>query len=1264
MTVTKPTPVSRSRSHRLLLIALVLIVALGVALRVYHTWTDHEDTLRHAEERVQNAARVVQEHLRRTVATGDLALVRIIEQIGRYGLEGLPGNRPMWQSMSQMVDNLPEISAAWVYAPDGRTLLTTRGFPAPAFNASDRGFFPLHANGTEFQVGERIVGPITGQDSFVITRRVPDKGPLQAVVQANVDLDYYQQLFDSLELGAGATIAVFRTDGKPVLRVPAAEALVGEDVREALRRAIYSASETFEIAAPTSGGTRIVSFQRVTNLPLIVLVGVSKAAEMAVWEERAVRGGLFLALAVFCCAGLAFAAARSLTREDAGQRRLADANTDLDRTANRLAEANRAFANANRRMNLILHSASDSICGVDRNGIVTFANPAASVLTGYSNEELLGRNLHALIHHTRADGTPYPFMECPVMAVLQTGEIRRGLEDTYWTKDGNAVAVEYTASPMLEDGRVEGAVLVFHEIAERKRAEAAMTSARVAAETANRAKTEFLANMSHEIRTPMNAILGLTHLLQQTALSDRQADYLRKVRVSAQSLLGILNDILDFSKVEAGRIELESVDFRLDDLLQNLGVIIGAAAQDKDIEVLFSVAPDVPLSLIGDPLRLQQVLINLAGNAIKFTDRGEVVVAVKRRADTDDGVILSFSVRDSGIGISAEQKERLFQAFSQGDASTTRRFGGTGLGLAICARLVGLMGGRMDVDSVVGRGSDFHFEARFGVRREALPSRTVARSVPRDLSVLVVDDHPTARAVLAEIAGTFGWAATACANGREALDEIERATRSGHPYDLVLMDWKMPEMDGLEAARRVRADDPTGAPIIIVISGYGRERVGTQFEEIGVAGFLVKPVTASTLLDAVTVAYARQEGRGEGSAPSADRAVGATADTATTVTEAAEWSARRVLRGRRLLLAEDNGISRDVAREILERAGARVETAEDGRHALALLRNNPQGFDAVLMDVHMPDMNGFEATAAMRSFPGGDRLPIIAMTASALPADRQRCLDHGMSDHVPKPFDIEQLFTVLTRWIGPPLRAEPGPGWDAAPPPARPGRPSLAASPSPSPAPNPDALPDALPGLDVVDALSRFDGDVALLRRFVESFAKTYSGAVEEIAAALERGDLPRAKALGHELKSLAGNIGARTLSAAADAVQIAAHVGSADGVAAQIPTMRVEMAAVLDSARRLERAGAAAVPPPSAVSSSDDVARLERELAQFVRLLQDSNFAAAEEFAILAPLLTPVVESSAMKSLTAAIDSLDFPRALGIVQRIARELGVSLPTV
>ncbi|MCG5240147.1 response regulator [Azospirillum doebereinerae] len=1243
-TVGEPAAFSPSRLRPILLATFGLIAVFGIGFWGAVTWSDRAEALHHAEEQAQSSARILQEHVRRSVNTGDLALARVLDQVRYYGMDGLATNREMWQSMHEMVDNLPEIAAVWVHGADGHSLMTSRQYPAPTVAVSDRAYFRLHAAGADFQVGERIVGRMTGQPSFVVSRRIAANGRFLGVVHANVEIDYYRHLFESLDLGAGASIALYRADGTPVLRFPDTEPLDGQDGREAVRRAIRSATETFPVAAPVPGGVRIVSYQRVPELPLVAVVGLSEATELAAWRERAVRGGVFVALAVLACAGLAFAAARSLERETVGRRRLAAANTDLDATARRLEEANRAFATANRRMNLILHSASDSICGVDRAGRITFANPAASALTGYANDELLGQSLHALIHNRRADGSPYPAIESPVTEVLHSGETRRGLEDTYWTRAGEPLTVEYTVSPMMEDGRVEGAVVVFHEIAERKRAEEAMQSARLAAEAASRSKSEFLANMSHEIRTPMNAILGLIHLLQQTELSPRQGDYVRKVRVSAQSLLGILNDILDFSKVEAGKMELERVEFRLDELLQTLAVIIGSAAQEKDIEVLFAVAPDVPLDLIGDPLRLQQVLINLAGNAIKFTEAGEVVVTVRARAVADDHAVLAFSVRDTGVGITPEQKGRLFQAFSQGDSSTTRRYGGTGLGLAICTRLIGLMGGVMDVDSVVGQGSDFHFDARFG-RPAARTARPAAlRPVPRDLSVLVVDDNPTAREVLTEIAQTFGWSVTACRNGLAALEELERAAGAGRPYDVVLMDWKMPEMDGMEAARRIRADARAGAPMIIVISGYGRERVGSLFEEIGVAGFLVKPVTASTLLDAVTVAYSQSPGA---SLPRAlPDPVGQGGPGATLCGPG--WDGSRALRGRRLLLAEDNVISQEVAREILERAGARVTTANDGWQAVECVRQSSQPFDAILMDVQMPGMDGFEATAAMRALPGGDSLRIIAMTASALPVDRQRCLDHGMNDHVPKPFDIAQLFEVLTRWIGPPLLAVARCG-------AAPVAPVKAAA-------RADGLPDRLPGIDLADALNRLDGDAGLLRRFVAEFARGYGGVADGIAAALEQGDLPRAKALSHELKSVAGNIGARRLSDAADAVQIAAYRGDPAAVGLQVPVLREELAAIMKSAALLSAASLAAKAPTT--TGPLDRAALEAAFPPFVTLLRDSNFAAAEEFAILSPLLADWVDPSTMKGLTAAIDSLDFTKALGLVQRIARDLGLPTPTV
>ena len=1271
---------SPTRTRLLLASAFALIALLGAGFWGYVVWADREETLRNSREQAQSAARLLQEQVRRTVATADLAIGRVQDLIRYHGMAGLDTNRDAWIPIRDMVDNLPEIAALWVHRPNGDNVLTSRQFPAPAGNVADRAYFRAHRDGVDFHVGERITGRLTGALSFTVSRAMRQDGALLAVIHTNIEFDYYRMLYEGLELGAGSAIAIYRTDGKPVLRFPDTEPLDGPEGPTVLRHAAEAATEVFQTDGPDGIGKRILSYQRVPTLPLIVFVALSERTELAPWRERTLRGSILVGLAVLACAGLAYVALRSLEREVAGRRQLADTNAELDSKKRELETANEAFASANRRLNLILHSASDSICGIDRDGMITFANPATSALTGYSNEELLGGNLHALIHSHRADGSHFPALECPVTEVLLSGESRRGLEDTYWSKAGKPFLVEYTASPMLAEGKVEGAVVVFHEIAERKRAEAAMQRARLAAEAASRSKSEFLANMSHEIRTPMNAILGLIHLLQQTDLNGRQADYVQKVRVSAQSLLGILNDILDFSKVEAGKLELERVDFRLDDLLQTLAVIVGSAAQEKDIDVLFSVAPDVPLDLIGDPLRLQQVLINLAGNAIKFTEAGEVVLSVSVKALEDDRAVLDFAVRDTGIGIAPEQRDRLFQAFSQGDSSTTRRFGGTGLGLAICARLVRLMKGAMDVESEPGKGSVFRFQAEFGRHPGASGRRTGKaaagwpeshpRPVPRDLTVLVVDDNPTAREVLGAIATAFGWTVTACSDGQGAIVELERAAAAGHAYDMVLMDWKMPGMDGIEAARRIRADVHAGTPMIIVISGYGRERLGARYEEAGISGFLVKPVTASTLLDAVTVAYA-QAGHGAPLLPSPVPAPAGSNGSGGLSGPA--WDTSRALHGRWLLLADDNDISRLVACEILERAGASVTTASTGREAVEGVRAAGQPFDAVLLDVHMPDMDGFAATAAIRALPGGQQLPIIAMTASALPEDRQRCLDNGMDAHVPKPLDLPQLFATLARWIGPPLVAvRPCAPCGAGPVPPRGEAIPTGILTPPMPVGRPAGplaeLPDGLPGIDLADALNRLGGDTDLFRRFIGQFADGYGNVAERIAAAMNGNDLTTAKSIAHELKSVAGNLGARRLSGAADALQIAAYRKDAEAAAAQVPVLRSELALVLESAQRLRAApygktGQSGSPAMSG-RSAESRARLTNRLPHFATLLQESNFAAAEEFAMLAPLLTDWVEPSTMKGLSAAIDGLDFTKALGIVQRIARDLGLSLPTV
>ncbi len=1294
LTAEGPAAVPRTRLRTLLTTIVGVITLFGVGLWGAATWADREEAVSHARDRTLSAARLLHEHVRRTVATSDLVLQRVDDRLRLREMDSVGRDLPLWQELRAMADAIPEISAIWIHDAAGSGLLTTRQFPAPPMNNTDRAFFQAHRNGEAFHIGGMIQGRLSGKPTFTISRRIGTVETFQGVANIAVDLEYFRFFFEGLNIGRGGAVAVYREDGTLLFSLsgqdggaaPSAAPSKLPAVPPPMDEAPRSTGGTIFSRSPVDGSERIVANLRVQDLPLVVQVGMSQDEALAPWRERTIHGGLLVLLAVAACAALAAAAARSLSREEVGRRRLAETNADLDATARSLEQANRAFAGANRRLNLILQSASEGICGVDRDERITFANPAACALTGYSNEEMLGRSLHVLLHHTRADGTPAPTIDCPVFEVLRTGEARGGSEDIYWRKDGTSFPVEFAASPMLEDGRVEGAVVVFHEIAERKRAEEALRQAKSVAEAASRAKSEFLANMSHEIRTPMNAILGLVHLLQQTDLSTRQRDYAQKIRVSAQSLLGILNDILDFSKVEAGKLELERVEFRLDDLLQNLAVIVGAAAQDKDIEVLFSVGPEVPLDLVGDPLRLQQVLINLAGNAIKFTEAGEVVVSVRAVEVTEERTVLAFSIRDTGIGIDADQKERLFQAFSQADSSTTRRYGGTGLGLAICTRLVTLMGGVMDVSSEPGQGSDFHFTAVFGNpafglgglgglagagRAGERPLRS--RVVPRGLSVLVVDDNLTAREVLGELVTSFGWRTSLCASGAEAIAELERATAAGQPYDIVLMDWKMPGMDGLETSRRIRDDGLVKAPVIIVVSAFGRERMGAGsggagsggdgLDELALGGALVKPVTASSLLDAVIDAY----GRGSG----ADAAEATPLHACTAHPPGFLRPQLRPLFGQRLLLVEDNGISQEVAREILERAGARVTLAGNGYEAIACVEEADPPFDLVLMDVQMPEMDGFEATRRLRARPAGQGLPIIAMTASALPSDRQRCLDGGMDDHIAKPIDVEQLFSVVTRWLGQPEAGDPAVGGSAAGG-AEGGASLLPKLPKPMPSAARAALPAELPGIDVKDALHRLDGDVGLFRKFVIDFARTYDGVADGIAVALAAGDLPRAKALGHELKSLAGNIGARTLSAAADAVQVAAFRGDGAAAAAQLPVLRAELEAVLDSAARLAvapgRAHSVVPGGPSDGVFGDggelamDLRTLEPMLDRFARLLRDSNFAAAEEFAVLAPPLADWIDPVSMKALSSAVDGLDFTKAQGILRRIMLDLGLSLP--
>ncbi len=667
------------------------------------------------------------------------------------------------------------------------------------------------------------------------------------------------------------------------------------------------------------------------------------------------------------------------------------------------------------------------------------------------------------------------------------------------------------------------------EVRSRKVAEQSAREARDVAEKATRAKSDFLANMSHEIRTPMNAVIGMAHLALKTELTPKQKDYLNKIQSSANSLLGIINDILDFSKIEAGKLDMEVAEFDLSKILVNVANVITVKAQEKEnLEVLFYLDSRLSNFLVGDPLRLNQILVNFGNNAVKFTEKGEIVLTTKIQKRSGDKVTLQFSMRDTGIGMTAEQQANLFQAFSQADTSTTRKYGGTGLGLTISKRLVNMMGGEIRVESELGQGTTFSFTADFGLGKKTVKRRFVPSPDLRGLRVLVVDDSATSRQILQDILESFSFEVNLAASGEDALEEIERADKD-QPFGLVIMDWKMPGMDGLEASKRIKTHKTLSKiPAIVLVTAYGREELMRQADEIGLEGFLLKPVSSSMLLDAIMQALGRE------------------VQGVSRVGRKKEQSAEELnaIYGARVLLVEDNDINQQVAREILQGAGLNVTVANNGQEGVDAAKKNK--YDAILMDIQMPVMDGYAATRRIRKWELGLRnengknsdlkskiqgVPIIAMTAHAMAGDDKKSIKAGMNDHVTKPIDPDQLFAALQKWIKPAAERTAVPKSL----PASGGPPVHEAPPKPDQAvPEEDELPESLPGFDIAAGLKRLMGNKRLYRKLLVDFGTKYVETASEIREAIDAKDIEQIHSLIHNLKGLAGNLEAGDLQAAA----------------------------------------------------------------------------------------------------------------------------------
>jgi two-component system sensor histidine kinase/response regulator len=678
--------------------------------------------------------------------------------------------------------------------------------------------------------------------------------------------------------------------------------------------------------------------------------------------------------------------------QDELERRVEERTSELRREISVREQTEGALRETEERTRSLLNSTAEAIFGVDLGGRCTFCNRATLRLLGYREpNELLGRDMHELTHHTRADGSHYPVKECPIARAVGHGDPFHSDDELLWRADGTSFPAEYWSHPVQRDGRAVGAVVTFVDITERHAAQKVLQDAKEAAEAASRAKSEFLANMSHEIRTPMNGIIGMTELALDTNLTEEQREFLAMVKSSADALLVVINDILDFSKIEAGKMDLESAVFDLRELVEETVRTFGASAGNKQLELICDIHSDVPRVVAGDAPRLRQVLVNLLGNALKFTDRGEIVVQAEVQRLHERSVELHFAVRDTGIGIAKEKQGQIFEAFVQADGSSTRKYGGTGLGLTISNRLVAMMGGRIWLESEPGKGSTFYFTAKLAlVSAEANHSKSEGGTGLAGIPVLIVDDNPTNRRILEKTVLQWGMKPTLVQSGWAAVAELRRTHEVGNAIPLVLLDAQMPQLDGFATAAKIKQQASLGSTIIMLTSG-GQRGDAERCRQLGISAYLSKPVRQWELREAILRVLGLKPQRGE---------------SPRLVTRHSLQESRQHLR---ILLAEDNPVNRELTVRILSKRGHSVAVAANGKIALETLET--QAFDLILMDVQMPEMDGFEATAAIRKNEAvtGTRIPIIAMTAHAMKGDRERCLEAGMDAYISKPVKADEL---------------------------------------------------------------------------------------------------------------------------------------------------------------------------------------------------------------------------------------------------------------